>query len=1062
LASIAGLLMAASPAFAQETRVDQPDSVALQQANSSAAPAAECGVDPNAVPCPVIYVTGSRIRRPNLKSPQPITTIAGTEFFENGKLSVGDTLNDLPQFRSTFSQSNSTRFLGTSGMNLLDLRGLGPERTLVLINGRRQVGGDVTGTGVALDVGTIPPDLIERVDVVTGGNSAVYGSDAIAGVVNFVLKKNFDGLRLRGQNGISTYGDAGTQFIGALAGKNFAGGRGNLTADVEYSRRQEYFASKRPWLARADGFVIADNDAPGALEGSNGTPDRRFFRNLHNPGITNTGLVRFNSGQCGADAFGVPYNCPFQFLSDGTLVPLTGTRVGLGPNGAFVDGNGENFRGGHQLQLAPRLDSLNFSLLGHFEVSPAFVPFVEATFVRNHSSGTGSNGPAAITGGSTGDPRERPRLNNPYLSDQARQLIVEQLTLQNGAPPAPNARFALRESFGGLASLRENARRNTLRLVGGAKGSFNGDWSYEVSASYGRLSERTKILGNLNVQRFLLAADAAINPDTGQIQCRSQFDPAARIGFIDQGATLADDVAACIPVNLFGGNFTPQQADYLLLDTIATGRSSQFDVTGFVTGSLNFLTLPGGPVGFVAGAEYRSNTLFYRQDPRVTQGYTFYNSIPTFDPPKSTVKEAFAELRFPIVADRPFLQFVEFDAAARASDYNLGKTGTVLAYNAALQWSPIRDLRFRGAFARAVRAPNQGELFTPAGQNFGLNFFDPCSARNIGAGSPNRAANCAAAGRPNATYGTPPYGPGGYDFVYSDALEVVIRGNPDLTAETSDSITLGGVLTPKFLPGFSLSADYYSIVVKKVITTPAVQAIVNACYDAAALANPFCALFQRNLVPDTIIPNPASPNNPQIIGNGPHGEFQFQIIEGSLTQQPLNFAKLTARGIDVEIAYRGQIRRLGRIESRFNYTHLFERSENLDPTDPAFKNVLMAELGDPQDSFNWNSSIQHGKLTVGYQLRYISKMVLNQYEDLFSVQGRPPQNADYADRQFYPRRFYHDVRLGIDTDTRFNIYLGVDNVTNTKPPLGLTGITAGGAVYDNRGRFFYAGAVARF
>lgn len=1055
-------LVAISPALAQESGVSGMGVVPPQQASAAEAPIG-CEIDPKTGNCQIIYVTGSRIRRPNVESPHPITSIQGTEFFENGKVSVGDTLNDLPSLRSTFSQANSTRFRGASGLNLLDLRGLGPERTLVLVNGRRHVGGDVLGTGVSVDINSIPADLIERVDVVTGGNSAVYGSDAIAGVVNFVLKQDYEGLHLRAQDGISTYGDAGSSFLGLLAGRNFSDGRGNVVVAAEYSRRAEYFASDRPWLLRADGFVNVDSDPSGTPEGSDGIPDRRFIRDLHFSGFTNTGLVRFNTGQCGVDPSGVPYNCPFQFLPDGTLVPLTGTRVGLGPGGAFVGGNGENFRGGDQLQLAPEIDRFNVSLLGHFEISQALVPFVEATFVRQRSSGTGDIGRAAFSGVTTGDPRERPRLTNPYLSDQARDLIIEQLTLQNGLAPAPNARFNLRENLYGLPATRESAVRKTLNVVGGVRGQFNDDWTYEMSASFGRLRERTKILGNLNVQRYLLAVDAAINPSNGQIECRSRFDPSARIGIVDQGTTLDNDVAACTPINLFGGNITPEQANYLLLDTVAVGRASQFDVTGFVGGDTSgFLNLPGGPISFIAGVEFRANKLFYEQDPRITQGYTFYNSIPTFSPPTSKVREAFAELRVPVVEDRPLLHSLELDAAARASNYSLGKTGTVWAYNASVLWSPLRGVRLRGAYARAVRAPNQGELFTPPSQNFASLFLDPCSARNIGAGSANRAANCAAAGRPTSTFGTPPYGPDGFNFVYADALEFQISGNPDLRAETSDSVTLGGVITPRFLPGLSLSADYFSIVVNKVIASASAQAIVNACYDAASLDNPFCALFERNGVPDTIIPNPIDPNNPQIIGNGPHGEFQFQILEGSLTQQPLNFARLRARGLDVEIAYRRRIKGIGRIDSRLIYTHVFERTESLDPTDPSRKEVLMMELGDPQDSFNWNSSLQRGRLTVGYQLRYISKMVVNQYEDLFSVQGRPPQNADYADRRFYPHRFYHDVRAVVETGSRFSFYLGADNVTNAKPPLDLTGITSGGAIYDNRGRFLYAGVTAQF
>ncbi|MET0252362.1 MAG: TonB-dependent receptor plug domain-containing protein, partial [Novosphingobium sp.] len=175
---------------------------------------------------PVIIVTGSRIPQPNLESANPVTVVSGEEIFESGNVSVGDQLNDLPQLRSTFSQQNSTGPLGVRGLNLLDLRGLGTQRTLVLVNGRRHVPGDVLNFAVSPDVNTFPADLIERIDILTGGASSVYGSDAIAGVVNFILKDDFEGLQVRGQNGVSRYKDAGNQYVSLLAGKNFADGRG--------------------------------------------------------------------------------------------------------------------------------------------------------------------------------------------------------------------------------------------------------------------------------------------------------------------------------------------------------------------------------------------------------------------------------------------------------------------------------------------------------------------------------------------------------------------------------------------------------------------------------------------------------------------------------------------------------------------------------------------------------------------------------------------------------------------------------------------------------------------
>ncbi len=988
-----------------------------------------------------------------------MTSVGGEEFFETGNVSVGDTLNDLPALRSTFSQANSTRFLGTAGLNLLDLRGLGTVRTLVLQNGRRHVGGDVLSSGVTPDVNTFPTDLIERVDVVTGGNSAVYGSDAIAGVVNFILKDNYEGIQLRGQGGISKYGDAGSYFISGLVGTNFAGGRGNVAVNAEYARQDQFFGAGRPFLARNDAFLQVNG-------GNDDVPDRLFFRDIRSGSLTNTGIVRFGgtnaTNSCGTDPLGNFYPCVFIFQPDGTLIPATGVRAGVTP-GSFIGGNSENFRGGRQFQLSPQLDRYNVNLIAHFEISPALVPFIEAKYSRTDTVGTGSSGPAFIQGSTLDGFRERFRLDNPFLSPQALSVICAQRALSGQTCTNPATRIPIRENLLGLGARTEEAKRETVRGVVGIRGDFFDDWNYEISANYGRLKEKTKILGNLDVQRFLLGMDAAINPDTGQIQCRSQFDPAARFGIgIDEslapGSRLSNDIAACVPINPFGGNFSQAVRDYTLLDTVADGKTSQLDFQGFIGGTTSkFLNLPGGPISFVVGAEYRRENVFYHQDEEVQAGYTFYNSIPDFIAPKNKVKEAFGEIRIPIVKDVPFLQELEISGAARVSDYSIGNTGSVWAYNGSAVWSPVKGVKFRGNYGRSVRAPNQVELFSPYGQNFAPGLGDPCSSINITSGSSNRASNCAAAGRPGGADpainpsrpGVPPPNPAGpYDFRYDSSLEIRSGGNPDLEAERSDSFTIGTILTPAFLPGFSLTVDYYNIKVKKVITGVAAQTIVNQCYDLPA-GNPFCSLFMRA---------PA--------GGGPNGEQEFRIIEGSLIQGPVNFAKLVAKGIDLELAYRGNLFDVGKLETRFTYTHVLDRSNYLDPTNPNFQNVIVGkhggELGDPEDSFNWNTSLQRGRFTFGYQLRYLAAMYLNTYEDFNSVQDRPPENPDFADRKKYPAVFYHDIRTSVDVTKDYNFYLGVDNLFNKEPPLGLTGIGAGSAIYTNKGRFFYAGVVAKF
>ncbi len=1016
----------ALPAYSQTTPTDntpQTESIADAEVDDAAGP---------------ILVTGSRIARPNLESTVPITSIQGEELFENGQVSLGDALNELPALRSTFSQANSTRFLGTAGLNLLDLRGLGTQRTLVLVNGRRHVASDVLNNGVSPDTNTFPSDLIDRVDVITGGSSAIYGSDAIAGVVNFVLKRNFQGLQLRGQAGVSTYGDAGSYFLSATAGTNFADGRGNIAISAEYARQEQYFGAGRPFLGQTNGFVTVDTDPAGLTGGSDGVPDTIFFRNIRNSGLTNEGVVRFGGNAFlngGTDPTGAFYNVPYTFLADGTLVPITGLRVGLGPNGSFIGGNGENFRGGDQFQLSPALDRYQVNVLGHFAISDAFEPFFEAKYSRTDVIGSGSSGPAFITGTTLGDSRERPRLDNPYLSIQARDLIIAQLDLANGTAPPPTlaTRFSLRENLLGLGVRNERFKRETYRGVVGVRGTFNDDWNYEVSANYGVFKEQNNVLGNLNVQRFLLAIDAVRDPVSGQIVCNSTINPAARIDYVGDAAILASDVAACTPINPFGGQFTQAQRNYVLADTIASGKLTQLDIGGFVSGDLSQLfELPGGPIGFAIGAEYRRETNFYTQDPLVSSGYTFYNAIPTFNPPAFEVKEAYGEVRIPILKDVPFIQEFTLSGAGRVAKYKRG-AGTVYSYNGGVDYSPFSGLRLRANYGRAVRAPNLGELFSVPGQNFAT-VGDPCSARNLSNGTANRAANCKAAGAPT-----------GYDFVYSQSLEIVSGGNPNLSEETSDSYTVGGVFQPEFIPGLSISADYFDIRVNRAIAAVDAQTIINQCYDLTDLNNQFCALFQRNTA-----------------AAGPAGEIPFQILEGSLLQSSLNFSALTSRGIDVEVNYSREFAGFGTFSTRLNYTHTFERDTFQDPTQPGFISRVRLGLGDPADEFSLRNSLKLGSVVLGYDLRYIGRQLNVGYTSIYPLNGNPPQNTDASETNFTPSVFYHDIRASVDIDKKFNFYGGVNNLLNRVPPLGLSGIGGGSAIYDNRGRFFYVGFKAEY
>jgi outer membrane receptor protein involved in Fe transport len=1002
-------------------------------------------------PVEEVTVTGSRIARPNLESTVPITTVSGEELYQTGNTAVGDLLNDLPSLRSTFSQSNSSRFLGTTGLNLLDLRGLGTQRTLVLVNGRRHVGADILGNAVSPDVNTFPTDLIERIDVVTGGNSAIYGSDAIAGVVNFVLKRDFEGVQFRAQGSNSSEWDSGDYYASLLAGTNFFDNRGNIAANVEYSKQEAFFASDRSNLRKQGVFVVTDSDPAGSPNGSDGIPDRLFYQDVRSATIGNGGSLliapRAGSGlaPCGRDSSGAAFSCSFLFQPDGSLVPQTGARIGSAPNGNYDGGNGTNNRERNAVAIFPKLDRASLNVFGHLTLADAFEPFIEAKYVRTDSLRFGQ--PAFFQGGGIDGDREQPRFGNPFLTDATRaQINAARATMGLAAATADTA-LVLRRNLLDLGPRQEDATRETTRVVLGVGGKFADDWSYEVAVNYGQFKEDTAVLGNLNKQRFLLAMDSTRDAG-GNIVCRSQIDPAAALIFEQEGATaanafatslLAGDVAACVPLNPFGdGNITPAMRNYLVQNTTSVAKIKQFVTSATISGnSHRWFDLPAGPIGVAFGVEHRTEENSFKSDALVENGITFYNALPLFDPPKFKVSEAFTEFRVPLLAGKTMADELTFNAAGRYADYE-GKTGGVFAHNYGLEWAPIDSLRFRVGKARAVRAPNLVDLYVTPRQNFALNFLDPCSARNIGTGSVTRAANCAAAGRPAA-----------FDYVYTASLEIVSGGNPELKEETSDSLTAGLVFRPDFVPGLSLSIDYFDIDIDDVITAPTAQDILNACYDSASLDNQFCGLFQRAGA-----------------GGGAGGEEAFQIIEGSLQQIVLNYASSTSRGIDLEASYSHELGSIGRLNTRLVYTRTLQRDDFLDPSDPQHADQILLELGDPRDAFNLNADLNHGPLTLGYELRFIGRMVLNAYEDTFSVQGRPPQNADYADRRYYPSVVYHDVRASYDFTDSLNAYVGIDNVADKVPPLGLGSgllLTAeGGGIYDARGRFFFAGAKYNF
>ena len=1009
-----------------------------------------------------IIVTGSRIRRPNLTSNVPVTTVSNEDLTSRGQINVGDALNDLPSLRSTFNQSNSTRFIGTAGVNVLDLRGLGTVRTLVLVNGRRHV--TYTPGNFLVDVNTIPTDLIERVDIVTGGSSAVYGSDAVAGVVNFILRKDFNGLRLRGQGAISSHHDRGAQFISLTGGKNFLDSRANVAFNAEYSHAEPlYFTDRNDQTGAFTGRCQFNSSSfsAGEAPSGNGIPDQTFSCGTRNATISNGGtltalspVVRIpnskgvltnttlactdprlatgsafasiGAARCLNAGSDLGQTRIFRFDGSGNLlqdIPLTdfrpfGQGTIIGDPNSPVPGSSLRDTG----QIAPGLNRYSFNVLSHIDVSDALKPFVEAKFVRVDALQQGQ--PSFFQGTFPGFFGTKTQLggrgircDNPFLTAQNFTALQSIGRCAGGPTSTETIRLGrFNVDFGGRSEI---VRRDTYRIVGGVTGTFNGDWNYEVSLNYGHV--KTKQTENNDLQVFdingneagFLNATDAVRNSSGQIVCRIN-------------ATTVTD-PRCVPINLFG-NGAPSQAalDYVNTTSFVKSKASELDALAFVGGdSSQVFNLPGGPISFVIGGEYRREKASRFADPLSASGGTFFNAFKPFDPPKFSVKEAFGEIQIPLLRDLPFAKELSFSGAGRISKYNTS-AGTTKAYNLSGVYAPISDIRFRANLSRSVRVPTLGDLFSPASQNFGF-VDDPCDVQNIGNGTANRRANCAALGVPVGFVNAP---------ARSQTIGFLSAGNPELRPEVGKSLTLGTVITPRFIPGFSFTVDYYRIRVNKLIATLTAQQILNTCVDLPSLSNQYCAsTFARNS--DSTFATPA------------------------LLSKGLNFAKQKADGIDFELAYRKTFANGHKFDFHGIMTKVIRRINFTSPTDPSFGDRIESELGEPAYAANVSVGYQANKLGIRYSANYFSHQTIGAYENYFAFEGRPPQNADLTAEIYYPSALYHAVKVTFDATKKFQFYVGVDNLTNKKPPFGLVG-NEGGNPYDPFGRYMYAGAKVDF
>jgi outer membrane receptor protein involved in Fe transport len=992
-----------------------------------------------------IVVTGSRIARPELESAAPVTALSGDIITESGNTAAGDIIQYVPAlFSSTSSDLSATRGRLLGGTQL-DLRGLEAVRTLVLVNGRRHVAGS-SGTAV-VDVDTIPTVLIDRVDVLTGGASSVYGSDAVTGVVNYILKKDFEGLSLNGQAGISERGDAGDYSLSGAYGLNFGDDRGNITIAAQYNRSNPITYGDRSYLRggqRLDDdanpdlrFQAADLTpdlvAAGAFLGqtilSNGSPrfaitpqslvDRarnaapRAFLPRRNFSISSAlGLIGVDlDGDFVADDPGTDFDrngvndCDqtYNFVNTGFGCYVTENGRVRPFRDGLIAGFANSFGGDgilvflDQEEIVPQVEQFNVNLNLNYEFSSAFKPFIEAKFVRTNAS--------SVDNVNSFNDTIPIRLDNPFIPAE----LLAEIVSAPGYDPATSQIILSRDNtdFGNNQS---DVQRDTYRIVGGVNGDLGSTWTYEASLNYGRTKETFTTINRRLEDRFYAAVDAVRDPVTGNIVCRSSLNANSIPGTspfpgydadpdgdgIFEPDTFRTNDGTCRPLNLFGFG-APSSAAVAFVNPSSTNQTtlSQFVAQAYITGTTEgFFTLPGGAPAIVIGGEYRKEKSNFEVDPFDQAGF-FFESGTQPERGSFDVIEAFGELELPLLADEKFADLLTVKGSARYSKYSLDNVGGVFTWAVDGVYRPIPDISLRASYATAIRAPNITNLFSPTTPAT-FRPIDPCDAGQINRGrNPSvREANCRADGIPV-----------GFTDPLTARITGLTGGNPNLEEERSKSLTVGTILQPSFLPGFTATVDYWEYNIRNAIDNVSPDDIASSCYDSPDFPNNnFCAFFTRN----------RNASSPTFLGFN------------SFRNGPVNFARFEARGIDFQARYRFPLgSNGGNVTARIGGTYSLRGLRFASVTDPNSQDDFVGEAQSPEVAFNTGLAWDKDGFRIEWESFWQSKQFY-QGIDVEDPSGFAEPNRD-------PAFWSHDLNVSYELNDQFTIRGGINNLTDERP-----------------------------
>lgn len=949
-----------------------------------------------------IVVTGSRIARPIVDLPTPVGLVtADTLETNNTQFDIGRALAQQPAigFSGSMQQNQQSGAAGTrgetaGGLSVVDLRSLGANRTLVLVNGKRRVAGSTDSA--AVDLNSINPNLIDRIEIITGGASAIYGSDAVSGVVNIITKDKFNGVKLSVNGSQPTESSEGRTWGGSLlAGKNFDEDRGNVTLAVDYTKIKMI----TPRHADMHNYILVNNPANTGL--NDGIPNQIVVPNGESFRFSGYGVVgvRGETGAIGPFTFnddGTRRALPTQLFTDGSLF------------GVFNDCGQYCFRYDDSISIVPDIERYNISTSAHYDLTDGIQAYLSVDYNNTSTMGLGQ-------------PVQQSAIpinvaQNAFLNPALRsQLLAAGVTT-----------LQMDRSFFDVGLRKSKVDRNSISVTGGFKGDIEtgfSDLKYDVYGTYGKTKAKFTGYNRLLAANYRAAIDAVVDPATGQVRCRMDVPALQPAGYVRPAIVGG---GACVPFNPFGSMQSSEAArDFVRATTVSRAFIRQITTGASLSGdSSKFLTLPGGgAVGVAVGAEYREERNGRTNDPLIKGGLTTQASSQDFTGGYH-VTEFFGEVNVPLLTDLPFAKLLSLEGAVRHAKYS--HSGTVTSWKGGAMWEPTEGLRLRGTISHAIRAPNIFEAFRPTeGQT--TNITDPCGQAQLGL-NPNRTANCAALGRP-ANF-TPINGGLGIQFTVS--------GNPNLKPEVSDSWTAGISLSPRFLPGLQITADWFDIRIKDAISFLSGQDIANNCVDRAGGPDPtLCALIVRET-------NAASPN-------------RFAIVSGTSTY--VNTSKLQTSGLDTQIFYSTGLG-AGTLSTNLSLTYLHRFRTFTFQARPDLFKVLEGTLGYPKYKgiASLNYSIDGVKL--GWQGRYQSSQSISDISPGISRELISPRKTG--------ARFYNDVsasyRFDLNGVQDVTLSLGVTNILNVHLPVmqSVTAISPVAGGFDQFGPVVRAGLEVNF